>query len=223
MKNLKYKAIIFDMDGTITDTESLWKRATLTIIERRGISVSPADQDRFHKQLSGMSLHEACARIKAVFNLPDSHENIMKEKADIAHELFEQEVRLFEGFIKFHADIKERKLKIAIATNADDKSLAIAKRILDLEDYFDEHIYNISHVDNQAKPHPALYLYAAEQLGVDPEDCIAIEDSPHGIRAAKDAGMFCIGYNSSRDKNQVKEADLIVDEYHHIDLEKLLK
>ncbi len=223
MKNTKYNAIIFDMDGTITDTEFLWKQATLMLIERRGITLSANEHTNLHKKLSGMGLRGTCQIIKSTFKLSDSREDLMEEKAQIACDLFEQKVRLFDGFIEFHANLKKHNLKHAIATNADDKSLAVAKRVLSLDKYFNEHIYNISHVNNRAKPDPTLYLYTAEKLDVDPKNCIAIEDSPHGIRAAKDAGMFCIGYNSSKDHDQVKEADIIVNEYEHIDLGKLLK
>ena len=72
------------------------------------------------------------------------------------------------------------------------------------------------------KPNPAIYLYAAQQLGIDPEDCIAIEDSRHGIRAAKNAGMFCIGINSSKNLENIQEADHKIDAYHELDLVKVL-
>jgi beta-phosphoglucomutase-like phosphatase (HAD superfamily) len=68
-----------------------------------------------------------------------------------------------------------------------------------------------------------LYLHAAKQIDIAAELCVAIEDSAHGIRAAKGAGMFCIGINTSKNLDNLKEADFIIDTYHDIDLPRLLK
>ncbi|MBP9765178.1 HAD family phosphatase, partial [Candidatus Babeliales bacterium] len=91
-----------------------------------------------------------------------------------------------------------------------------------LDRFFKHHIYTIDRVNKQAKPKPDVYLFAAEQLGVQPDECIAIEDSAHGIAAAKAAKMFCIGINTGNDKHSLTQADLIIDSYNEIDLKKLL-
>lgn len=100
--------------------------------------------------------------------------------------------------------------------------MAITNETLQLDNFFGEHIYNISHVNNKYKPHPDLYLYAAQRLGIPPEECIAIEDSTHGVNAAVSAGMFCIGINTGNDKYALRHAQMIVDNYNQIDLENLL-
>lgn len=95
-------------------------------------------------------------------------------------------------------------------------------KALNLENLFGKHMYTISHVANQPKPNPAIYLYAADQLGHQPHECIAIEDSPTGIQSAKDAGMYCIGINSSRRPELLRAAHAIINHYDEIDLDTLL-
>ena len=91
-----------------------------------------------------------------------------------------------------------------------------------LKDFFEDHIYTVSHVKHH-KPSPDIFIHAAKQLGVEPHLCIAIEDTATGLKAAKDAGMFCIGINTGNNKHALKEAHLIVDGYHEIDLPALLE
>lgn len=219
---MKYKAIIFDMDGTIIDTEQIWKEATKQLLKNRGIEYTPEMEAELGPQLSGGGMKQGCMLIKMAVNLEDDVHTLMTEKSAIACKLYEQEVKYMTGFLEFMERVQKLNLKVGLATNADDNTLRVTENALELSKHFGQHMYNVSHVNHQPKPDPAMYLHAAEQLGVDPEHCIAIEDSAHGIRAAKAANMFCIGYNSSRNHHQVKDSDLIVDEYHHIDLEELL-
>ena len=164
---MKYKAIIFDMDGTILYLERLQSAAPLHALPAR-------------------------------------------------HTFF------VDGFLTFHAKAQEYNLKMAIATNARTSILEHVIPFLSLDSLFNEHIYNASHVP-KGKPSPDLYLHAAAQLGVAPEECIAIEDSHNGLRAARDAGMFCIGINTSNNPEQLTLAHLKINHYDEIDLKELLR
>ncbi len=219
---MKYKAIIFDMDGTIIDTELIWKEATRQLLKNRGIDYTPEMEAELGPQLAGGHMKNGCMLLKMYSNLEDDIYTLMTEKSEIACRMYEQEVQYMRGFLDFIVKIQKHNLKVGLATNADDNTVKITEHALKISDHFGKHIYNPTHVDHKPKPHPALYLHTAQQLGVDPEHCIVVEDSAHGIRAAKGANMFCIGLNSHGNRNQVEESDLIVDEYHHIDLELLL-
>ena len=219
---MKYKAVIFDMDGTVVDTGTIWDQATRTVIQNRGVTISPELNIELKNKLNGLALPQSCLVIKELTNCPKSIEEIMQEKTAIALSLYQQGVNLIHGFTDLHAKIKELNLKIGLATNANDATLAETKRALKLEQFFGIHLYGISHVNMIGKPNPAIYLYAAEQLEVAAHECIAIEDSAHGIKAAKAAGMLCIGITTSKNPLQTQEADLIIDNYHELDIHKLI-
>lgn len=219
----KYDAVIFDMDGTITLTDHIWGRASLMVLERRGIKPDNATLAKLQHATQGLAVHKSCLLIKETFNLSDPVEALIAENTSNVHNLYTQEGIVFvPGFEQFHETLTKHSLKTGIATSATPESAALTDRLLNLQRFFGNHIYNMGHVQYKNKPDPAVYLHAAEQLAVKPARCIAIEDSAHGIRAAKCAGLYCIGINTSGKLEQLKEADCIVAGYHEINLENLL-
>jgi HAD superfamily hydrolase (TIGR01549 family) len=210
------------MDGTIVDTENIWADATKLFIERRGIAYTGELEAALRKEIHGLALHKSCGVIKDFINLEGSVEDLIKEKSLIAYDLYKNGIKFIDGFEAFHCIVQTKNIKNGIATNADDMTVQLSNQALNLSYYFGDHIYGISCVGNICKPDPAIYLHTAEKLGIDPQECLAIEDSAHGIKAAQAAGMLCIGINTSCNYDQVKKADYIVDRYQDIDLDALL-
>lgn len=220
---MKFKAIIFDMDGTIIDTEQIWREATHHVITSKGVKLEPEVEKQLAHELRGVALHKSCAVIKEMFSLKHDVEELLKEKRDKADELYALHVKFIEGFQDFHKKIKAENLLHGVATNADDNNIETTIQKLKLRDYFGEHIYGISKVNYIGKPAPDIYLHVAKQLGIDPQYCVAIEDTSHGIEAAQNAGMFCIGINSAGNRKALSKAQFIIDHYDEIDLKRLLK
>lgn len=220
---MKYKAIIFDMDGTIIDTNPLWRAANRALLKKRGIVLSPEIEHELFMKIDGLTITQTCTQIKEFTQLTDPLEIIIQEKLQIVCGLYKEQIKFMDGFTDFHKKVQSYNLKTGVATNADDHTLTIAKKALNLERFFGKHIYNISYVNNKGKPDPDVYLHAAAQLNVPPEQCIAIEDSAHGIQAAKSAGLFCIGFNSSNHFAHVQHSHYIVNRYDEIDLARLLE
>jgi beta-phosphoglucomutase-like phosphatase (HAD superfamily) len=218
---MKYTAVIFDMDGTIVNTENIWFLATKKLIEDKGVIYTPQLHEELTPKIHGLALHQSCRIIKEMVHLEDHVDELIAEKSRIALSLYRDGISFIEGFPDFHRTVVGRELKHGIATNADDATVAITDEQLNLRGFFGDHIYGISCVNNVHKPNPAIYLHAASKLGVDPRDCIAIEDSAHGVKAAKAAGMYCIGINTAKNPHQLKEADSLVDAYVEINLEIL--
>ncbi len=220
--NYNYDAIIFDLDGTIIDTERFWKQASQALLERRGIVLDKKTHDTLFTQLQGLALNKSCLMIKQTAHLPESVEELIAEKSEIAHSCYKKGLSFIPGFVEFHQKLSMLGLKSGIATNAIAESAELTDKILNLKRFFGQHIYNVNHVNFKNKPDPALYLFAANKLCVAPGRCIAIEDSAHGVRAAKQAGLYCIGINTAGKPNQLQEADCIVNGYQEIQLEQIL-
>ncbi len=220
---VKYKAIIFDMDGTIISTEMIWQIATQNVLDIYTPHLDQAKKDEIKTYLVGLALYESCKYIAKHAINEVSVDEIREEKARQAHALYASHGLTFiPHFPEFHSKVKKLNLKTAIATNATDETVVKTLTMLPLRDYFTEHIYHIDMVNRVCKPNPAIFLHAAAMIGVDPKDCIVIEDSVHGIKAAKAAGMYCIAINTGKNRSILNEADEIVDCYREIDLERLL-
>lgn len=220
---MKYKGIIFDMDGTIIDTSHIWQQVTRDLITSK---VGSFDEQKFadlERQLVGLANEPACTLIKEFIGTEHEIAELVHEKQQRALAIYAQRIDFIDGFQNFHQRTIAESLKVGIATNADDYTLKAAVDTLKLREFFGEHIYNITHVGNKHKPHPDLYLHAADKLGLKPHECVAIEDSHHGVSAARAAGMLCIGINSGKDKSQLKDAHFIIDHYDEICLNRLLK
>lgn len=220
---MKFKAIIFDMDGTIIETDHIWQQAVKDMITHRGIDLTHDVEQEIHAKTRGLHLEKSCALLIDLFDLKEDLKTLMKEKSHRANTLYPSHARMIEGFTNFHKKALDYSLQTGLATNADDDTLHVSKQTFDLEKYFGQHLYNLSHVNFRGKPEPDLFLYAADKLKMNPKECVVIEDSAHGVQAARDAGMFCIGINTSQNKALLKDSHEIIEHYDEIDLNKLLK
>lgn len=218
---MKYKAIIFDMDGTIINSEHLWEESSKYMLQTKG-NLTEEECLKILPELKGASLHTSCTFIAMTYNTKESVEELIKLKEEYVFKNFGQFTQFIDGFEQFHNKLSNLGIKSAIATNATINTLLKTKEHVPLVKFFNEHIYSFEDVGRKPKPKPDVFIHAAHQIGMDPIDCIAIEDSSHGIAAAKAAGMYCIGINTGNDRHSLSQADEIVDHYNEIDLDRLL-
>lgn len=220
----KIKAIIFDMDGTVLDTEPVWERGNRHILSTYAPHLTTDQVDEIIDYRRGIRTPDELATMLQQHCSPFmTTTHIRKIKTAYVLDLYEIEgVSFIPHFHDFHNQLSNMGLKSAIATNA--TADALAKLIIKtpLQNYFQQHVYPVDAVHGNYKPKPDIYLHAAKMLGVDPQHCVVVEDSPNGIKAAKAAGMYCIAINTGNNRQILHEADEIVDCYREIDLNKLL-
>lgn len=221
--NLKYKAIIFDMDGTTIDTDHLWKSSNGPILDSHAPHLTEVEKNKIIDNFHTQTIYDVWKCVHGHCSVEISPEQIIEE--NMKHLLItykNQGISFIPHFEKFHNEVVALGLKTAIASNSQQHIIDVIVDIVPLQRYFAEHIYNADHVNRVYKPLPDIYVYAAQQLGVDPKECIAIEDSSGGIKAAKAAGMYCIGINTGKNRQALQQADEVVDCYTQINLKKIL-
>ncbi len=178
-------AILFDHDGTLVDTEPVWAAAKVALTAEFGGTWT--EQDTL--DCLGLSMQFTLDRLRERgVNLPDEEINDLLV-AKVHETLAQQPVEFLPGIERFLSEVREAQIPAAVVTNA---TTSVARRTANAapEGTFSVIIGNDE--TTHPKPDPQPYLLAAERLGVDPTQCVAIEDSPSGVRSATAAGMRVI-------------------------------
>ncbi|MBK7492029.1 MAG: HAD family phosphatase [Nitrosomonas sp.] len=206
--------IIFDAEGIVIDTETIWDKGQAIFLQRRGFVY---DRERIKPLLTGRTLAEGVEVMRQAYRFDGDTEVLARERADIVRELFIHETAFIEGFLPFYESVRNH-YKTCVATAMDQDLLKLVDQHLNLSALFENRIYTLDKVGYRSKPNPDIFLYAAQQLGSAPEHCVVIEDAPHGIDAAKSAGMCCIAISTTYDPGKLQKADFVVNAYAEIDL-----
>ncbi len=212
------KAILFDMDGVIVNTEPLHHKAYYQMFNDVNIDVPEA----LYASFTGQSTLEICKRLCAHFDLKLGPETLVGLKRDHFRELFENdaELALLDGVLDLIKEYHHNGLKLVLASSASMENINNIFERFDLDQYF---VAKLSGADLEAsKPHPEIFEKASLASGHEPHECIVIEDSTNGIRAAKDAGIFCVGYDSLHSHDQdYGLADVVVSDFRELSYAKI--
>ncbi len=182
------KAVLFDMDGTVLDTEKILKRMLARAAEDLGITLDIETDFPF---MLGRGPAETIAYYKQKYGESFPGEALWDRRWQIYDAYVEQNgVSYKKGAPEVFADLREMGVKTAIATSCEASRLEGYKRFCPLDQQVDE-IVTLREVKNP-KPAPDIFLLAAKKLGVDPSECAVVEDAESGIRAAHAAGMLPI-------------------------------
>jgi beta-phosphoglucomutase len=209
----KIKAIIFDMDGTIIETEHIWDQAVKNTLGSQSISLDKDEEKKLYSEIAGIGLIECWEKLKKEFNLEKSVLELSNATKQSAIQNFNKDIKFIGGFEYFHKQLKDHNISSCIATNCDSESLSHIAKKINLFKFFGNDIYNIAHVNNKSKPDPALFLHAAKKLNASPDECIVFEDSLHGFQAAKSAGMKCIGIQGKKNSIFLHHANHVIEHY----------
>lgn len=180
-----FAAIIFDMDGTLVDSEIVWKEAETALFRDLGLDYT----DEARQQIIGMRLDEMFTKLKRLYHLPQSVKELENDLVNRMIPLVYSEVRPKPGaqaLIEYAAALG---IPYCIASSS---PMSIIKAVVDSQGWTKliPHLFSADDV-RLGKPAPDVYLYAAEKLGANPAECLALEDSATGARSAVAAGMTC--------------------------------
>jgi HAD superfamily hydrolase (TIGR01509 family) len=194
-----YRALLFDLDGTLAETDSLHLPTWVDTLEPYGVEV---DEELYRDSISGRSTGEILREL-----LPDLTDEQGKSIGDAKEASFRQrasELEPLDGLVSFIERGKERRMQIALVTNAPEENVEAILLALKLQDFFD--VIVLADEVEAVKPDPAPYRAALQKMGVPAEEALAFEDSVSGISSSVAAGIPTVGIASSQDPERLLEA-----------------
>ena len=210
--------VIFDMDGVIVDTEPVHHFAYNQHFKHLNIEVSP----EMYATFTGNSTKNIYERLRETYKLTDDIRLLVETKRNLFNDAFDQkeDLYLLEGVFNLIQDLHHNGMQLVLASSSANVTINRIFNRFNLHQYF-SHI--VSGEDfPKSKPHPAIFLKAAELANTPVENAIVIEDSTNGIIAANAAGIYCIAYNSVNSKLQdLSLADRIIQRFDELSFEEI--
>ena len=207
------KCVIFDMDGVIIDSEEIHKKAYYETFTAIGVDVT----DELYKSLTGSSTINAFQKLVAHFNLDKNPEELVLDKRRRYVQFFENDptLHLVKGVEKLIQHFRNQQLTLVLASSSAMVNIDRVFTRFDLHTYFTAKISGADLV--ASKPHPEIFEKAAILGNTPKENCIVIEDSDNGIKAANDAEIFVVGYKNPLAADQTLEnADLVIENFSEL-------
>lgn len=212
------KAVLFDMDGVIVDTEPLHHKAYQMMFKDFNLKVS----ESMYCGFTGQSTRSICEFLCRHYKLEAKPVDLERTKRDHFTRLFfeDPDLHLIDGVEELIKNYYNNGLTLIVASSASMFTINNVMKRFRLDTYFKD---KLSGADLKAsKPHPEIFANAAIAAGVSNTECFVIEDSTNGIIAAKRGNFFCIAYKSINSKDQdYSKADMLISDYNAIKYDKI--
>ena len=201
------RAVIFDLDGVLVDSEPL----SLGVLadEMRALGIADATPEEVGRQFLGVSLPVIRAYVADRLGRPVP-EAFVERFEDRLLAIYPEKLRVIDGVPALLDQLQDAGIGMAIATGGSLRRMGETLRVSGLDRWFQGRAFSADQVA-QGKPAPDLFLLAARELGVDPKDCVILEDSPHGVTGALRAGARAVGFTggSHLDLSRAEHAALM--------------
>jgi HAD superfamily hydrolase (TIGR01509 family) len=198
------KAVLFDMDGVLLDSEEYICRAGIMMFKEKGYEVSPEDFQEF----TGMGENRYLGGVAQKHGIPFELEKDKARTYAIYGEIVAGKLKPFEGVVEFIEKCRSRGLKLAVASSADPPKVTINLEEIGIPSSTFGTVVTGLDIEHK-KPSPDIFLKAAANLGVDARECLVIEDAVSGVSAGKAAGARVLALTTSFSAEELKRADWI--------------
>jgi HAD superfamily hydrolase (TIGR01509 family) len=195
------KAIVWDCDGVLVDSERINNEVFAALVSRAGVPTTPAESVA---RYMGRSTAECVADVGERLGRPIGFD-LAAEYHRTVRDRHRADLVTVPGARDLLDRLRERGTPVCVASSGTPEEIAHRLELTGLTGYFGDRVYSASMVA-RGKPAPDLFLYAAARLGVDPADCVLIEDSPYGVRGGRAAGMSVVGFAALVDAAALREA-----------------
>lgn len=182
----KIKAVIFDLDGTLVDSEPNYFLSDYKLLADYGIAFDM----EMKKKYVGIGSREMMADIKKMHPIPESVEILIAKKNRYYEEIARGNTVVFPEMKKFVELLKKNHYPLAIASGSSPEIIEMVLTVTNVREHFDI-LLSAEHVE-KGKPAPDIFVEAAKRLGIPAENCLVLEDSQYGVEAAKSALMHCV-------------------------------
>ena len=202
-----FRAVIFDLDGLLADSEPWWNQIDAKLLAEYGVTY----RGEYHRDVLGVSYRLAIEFYKNAFHISAPVEELMRRRGEIATEFFANRVGLFPSAKATLERLREMKICLALATSSVSASARPFLERTGIRHFFD--VIVTGDEIERGKPHPDIYMLAAEKLEMGSDSCLVIEDALAGIAAAKAANMRVAAIPDTRFvdlREYTKEADYVL-------------
>jgi len=203
---MQIKGILFDLDGTVIDSESLYQRGEIKLFREYGVEIPNSDWKIFRGTTEQDFYKIAMKR----YNIKEKKETFIQKGRTYIKQEFDQSLKFKGDFLEFFNYIKGR-YKIGLVTASPMHSFEYVNKILNIKKYFTNIITNDDTV--KSKPNPEPYIKMMEILNLNPNQTLIIEDSINGMKSAKSAKAKVVAITGSVSKENMSNADYIIDNF----------
>jgi len=222
MKNQAKKAIIFDMDGVLVDSEPHHVQIEKEMFSKLGLNISNEEHSTYMGKATDVMWKEIIQNKKLDLNITDLVDQTLEVSK--IHFKAQKDMVPMPGLLENLEKCAKRGIPMAVASSSGQEIIDIILEKTGLKKFF---LHTVSsELVGGSKPEPDIFLYAAKLLNVEPEECVVVEDSTNGVRAAKAANMYCVAYLGASVGNLDQNlADVTISHYSELEsiINKMIK